>query len=87
MSEPSRRIDRSYIAPQLSAREKVAAGAFTLLDVAILLFGIGTSMLVCNLFSDGYPRIAKLVNALVLIVGLAMLCAPLMFLLRWVVVR
>jgi hypothetical protein len=77
-----KRIDRSYIAPQLSAREKMVAGLFTMLDAGFLLLAIGTSILVCNMFSRSYPRRAKAINALVLLGGLALL-AGLVALAAW----
>jgi len=81
----SKRIDKSYIAPQLSIREKMVAGVFTLLDLLFLLFGIGTSVLVWNLFSPTYPREAKLINGMFLIAWLLTFSIPIALLVAWIV--
>lgn len=70
-----RPVDRSYIAPQLTPREKLVAGAFVVLDTCFFLFGIGTSVLVYNLFSETFPRREKLVDAGVLLAGFALIAA------------
>ena len=85
MKHRSRRIDKSYIAPQLSIRQKIVAGAFITLDVGFLLFGIGTSVLVWNLFSPTYPRKAKLVNGLLLLAWLAGFGGLIALLVSWIV--
>ena len=85
MKRTSRRIDKSYIAPHLSIREKIVAGAFITLDVGFLLFGIGTSVLVCNLFSPTYPRKAKLVNGLLLFGWVAAIGGLIALLIKWMV--
>ncbi len=69
-------IDRRYIAPQLSTKEKLVAGAFTALDMFLLLFVIGVPVLVFNVFSPTYPRREKAINACVLL-GVAAVVAVL----------
>ncbi len=60
-------IDRRYIAPQLSTKEKLVAGVFTALDLFLLLFVVGVPVLVLNVFSSTYPRREKAINACVLL--------------------
>ena len=71
MSKPKTRLDRSYVAPALTAREKVTAGLFTALNTVFFLYLLSGPILMYNLFSRTYPRRAKLVNAILLSLGLA----------------
>jgi hypothetical protein len=67
-TKPRQRIDKSYIAPQLTVREKIIAGMFVLLDVGVLFVGLGVPILVSNLFSPTLPWKWKLGNILALLV-------------------
>ena len=68
-------LDRDYIAPQLTVRETVVAGAYVLADMFLLLFFIGIPALIANFFSPVFPRRWKLWNALSLLIPLALLGA------------
>ena len=68
-------MDRTYIAPHLSAREKIKAGLFLLFDAGFFLLGIGLPALVLNFFSPNLPRRWKLGNALVLLLLLGLIAA------------
>jgi len=70
MSKPKTRLDRNYIASELTTKEKVRAGFFTALDTVFFLYLLSGPILVHNLFSPAYPRRAKAINALLLILGL-----------------
>lgn len=72
MSEPKPRLDRSYIAPQLTWREKIVAGMYTLLDMIFILGVIGVSIALYNFFSPSYPLREKTVNAIILILVVAL---------------
>jgi uncharacterized membrane protein YqjE len=75
MQKSKSRMDKSYIAPQLTAREKVIAGTFTLLATGFFLFAIGIPILILNLFSPTYPWRGKVVNIAVLLAGLGLVGA------------
>lgn len=79
MSEPKPRLDRSYIAPRLTWREKIVAGMYTLLDMVFILGVIGVSIALYNFFSPSYPLREKTVNAIILIL-VVLLVAGLAFL-------
>ncbi|MBN1580248.1 MAG: hypothetical protein JXA89_06065 [Anaerolineae bacterium] len=72
MSKPKTRVDKSYVAPELTAREKVSAGLFTALNTVFFLYLLSGPILMHNLFSRTYPRRAKLINAILLLLGLAL---------------
>ena len=75
-------MDRDYIAPQLTVRETIVAGAYVLMDVFLLLFFIGIPALIANFFSPVFPRRWKLWNALSLLVPLALLSAIIALIVR-----
>lgn len=75
MSKQKTRIDKTYIAPQLTVREKAVTGLYTLLDLSFFLYVLGTAFLVFNLFSPTYPWRHKLVNLTLLLIGLALIGA------------
>ncbi len=82
MSQVKSRPDKNYIAPQLTVREKLTAGVFILLDTGFVLFGLGIPILVSNLFSPTYPRRDKLINALILSLGLIIIVTVLTLIIR-----
>jgi len=69
-------VDRDYIAPQLGAREMVAAAAYVVFDTLFYLLIIGVPALVINFFSPTFPRRWKLGNALTLLAFLLLLSVP-----------
>jgi hypothetical protein len=69
-------MDKDYIAPQLSAREMVAAAAYVVLDTLFYLLIIGVPALVINFFSPSFPRRWKLGNALAVLAFLLLLSVP-----------
>jgi hypothetical protein len=66
-------VDREYIAPQLTIRETLIAGAHLVLDTLLFLLVIGVPVLVANLFSTTFPGRWKVGNLLVLF---SLLCVP-----------
>jgi hypothetical protein len=82
MSGPKKRVDRSYVAPQLTAREKVTAGLFTAFNTVLFLYLLSGPILMHNLFSRHYPRRAKLINAMLLLLGLAVTTTVMALILR-----
>jgi hypothetical protein len=82
MSRPRTRVDKSYVAPELTAREKVRAGFFTALNTVFFLSLLSGPILMHNLFSRTYPRRAKLVNGVLLLLGLALTSTILALILR-----
>lgn len=66
-------MDKDYIAPQLTLREAIAAGAYVVFSTALVLFAVGIPALVANLFSPTFPRRLKIGNALVLALPLLLL--------------
>ena len=82
MSKPKTRVDKSYVAPELTAREKVMAGFFTALNTVFFLYLLSGPILMHNLFSRTYPRRAKLINATLLLLGLALTSTVMAVILR-----
>ncbi len=80
--EPKPRLDRSYIAPQLTWREKLIAGIYTVLDMVFILGVIGVSIALYNFFSPSYPLREKTINAFILLIVLALVAG-----LAWLVMR
>ena len=68
-------MDKSYIAPQMTVRETIAAGMYVTLDTLFLLFFVGLPALATNLFSPSFPRRWKLGNAMALLLPFALLSA------------
>ena len=82
MSQPKQRVDRSYIAPQLTWREKLVAGTYTLLDIGFILWVIGLNVVIYNFFSRPYPLRAKAINALILLTGAALVAGIVLLIVR-----
>ncbi|MBN1641486.1 MAG: hypothetical protein JXA09_09640 [Anaerolineae bacterium] len=64
-------MDRDDIAPQLTARETIAAGTYLVFDILLLLLAIGIPVLIANLFSPTFPRRWKAGNVLGLLLLLS----------------
>lgn len=82
MSQPKQRLDRSYIAPQLTWREKLTAGAYTILDMWFILGIVGLNIVIYNFFSRSYPLRAKAINALVLLAAAALIAGAVLLIVR-----
>ena len=75
-------MDKDYIAPQLTVRETIVAGAYVLVDMFLLLVFLGIPALISNFFSPVFPRRWKLWNALSLLIPLALLGAIIALIVR-----
>ncbi|MBN1933052.1 MAG: hypothetical protein JW934_00225, partial [Anaerolineae bacterium] len=69
-------------APQLTWREKLVAGTYTLFDLGFILWVIGLNIVFYNFFSRSYPLHAKAINALILLAGAALVAGAVLLIVQ-----